>query len=827
MTTKAPPAIRSGRPADRAWRRSHGWALFHGAVALLGAALVLARTWTYGTGLAWDSINYFAVARNLLAGEGFTDFDGNPTTLWPPLYPLALAAASLGVFDPAETAGLLGAAVLGATVFAVSRFLGERLESPFLRIWAPVVLAFSLPLAEFSWFARSEGLFSLLLALCLIRADRHLREGRSSDLAWAGAFGGLAWLTRYPGAVVLAAVGAFLLFRRGPALRERVRSAAVFSFLAAAPMGLWLLRNLFLIGTLTGHRRPVDYVWWKIWRDIGSVLRSWAEFDPGLGPLLGAFAAAAVTGFFLTRKSSTPPAAAPGGQGRTAALFGGFVLLYLVLLFLALMLGNSWNGIEARYLVPVYAPLLVAAAVAFDRLLLRERARPLLGRFGSLGPGVLASLLTAALSFWALGQAAPAARAVARANSPGPENGFGAEPWAGSETLRHLRERLAAAPHTYSNYPVVVYHHSDRRGTYDRLPDGLNRLAERRGAPPATPGERLAQFAAEAEDGAAILWFWNWSQETYRYSPPPALFVTPGIETVAEYADGTVFRVAREGGPPGEPVGNRFRAALEAISSGEAGEPTERAFFDLRVGEGEIRYHRDPCEKEDLRARFLLHLHPETPAALPPHREPHGFDNLDFSFFEYGVFLDGKCFALVPLPDYPIRRIRTGQWAAGEGVLWEAALRPPRPADRALRESFAAGAAGPPTVRAVFDLHLERGALAYHREPCAEGDAAAPFFLHLYPADPADLPASGSGGGFENRDFRFAEFGERLPAPVSSPEAESGEGPREATVEACLAVVPLPDYEIARLRTGQWVAGRGDLWTVEVFPDDPAAGEPR
>ena len=823
MTTQALPAARRPEPADRA-HRARGWTLFHGAVAFLGAVLVLARAWTYGTGLAWDSINYFAVARNLLAGEGFTDFDGNPSTLWPPLYPLFLAAASLGVFDPAETAGLLGAAVFGATVFAVSRFLGERLESPFLRVWAPVVLALSLPLGEFAWFARSEGLFSLLLALCLIRADRHLREGRSSDLAWAGVFGGLAWLTRYPGAVAVAAVGAFLLFRRGPAIRERVRGAALFSLLAAAPMGLWLLRNLFHIGTLTGHRRPVDYVWWEIWRDIGSALRTWAEFDPGLGPLLGAVAIAAVSGFLLPRRTPRPAGASPGGQGRTAVLFGGCALLYLVLLFLALMLGNSWNGIEARYLVPVYAPLLVAAAVGFDRFLLRERARPLLGRFGSLGPGVVASLLTAALSFWALGQVAPTARAVAAANFPGPENGFGAEPWAGSETLGHLRERLAAAPHTYSNYPVVVYHHSDRRGTYDRLPDGLNRLAERRGRPPATPGERLAQFAAEAEDGAAILWFWNWSQETYRYSPPPALFVTPGIETVAEYADGTVFRVDREGRPSGEPAGNRFRAALEAISSGAAGVPTERAFFDLRVGERVLRYHRDPCAKEDLRARFLLHLHPETPAALPPHREPHGFDNLDFSFLEYGVFLDGKCFALVPLPDYPIRRIRTGQWAAGEGVLWEASLRPPRAADRALRESFAAGEAGPPTVRAVFDLHLEPGALAYHREPCAEGDVAAPFFLHLYPADPANLPSSGSGGGFENRDFRFAEFGERLPAPASSPEAESREG---AVGEACFAVVPLPDYDIARLRTGQWVAGRGDLWSVEVFPGDPAAGEPR
>ena len=50
----------------------------------------------------------------------------------------------------------------------------------------------------------------------------------------------------------------------------------------------------------------------------------------------------------------------------------------------------------------------------------------------------------------------------------------------------------------------------------------------------------------------------------------------------------------------------------------------------------------------------------------------------------------------------------------------------------------------------------------------------------------------------------------------SAPGAAGGAG---------LAVVPLPDYEIARLRTGQWSRGRGDLWTADFTPPgDPAAG---
>ena len=815
MSAEAASGTRpSAFPGRRRRFRLGGADFFAVAVSLLGAALVLARSWTYGTGLAWDSINYFAVARNLLAGEGFTDFDGTPSTLWPPLYPLLLAAASLGVFDPAEVAGVVGIVVFGLTIFAASRFLRDRLDSPFLRVGAPLALALSLPLAEYGWFARSEGLFALLLLLSLVRADRYLREGRAADLARSGAFGALAWLTRYPGVVAPAAIGLFLLFRRGASPGARLRSAAWFSAIAAAPMGLWLLRNTLLIGTLTGHARPVDYVWWELWRDIGSVLLSWARFDLSAGTLLAAAVVAGLSArfpsrFFAGLRGRGPKEAAPGSGGRTILLFGGFGLLYLVLLHAALMLGNSWNGIEARYLVPVYAPLLVAAALAFDRFLLRARE----------GAGVPAVLLTGALSLWVCGQVAPAAAAVVRANSPGPENGFGAEPWAGSETLRFLRENRSGEPHTYSNYPALVYFHSDGRGTYRPLPDGLNRLRERAGGETETPQERLLRWAEEAEEGAAILWFTNWAEAAYRYAPPPALEVTPGLEPVAEFPDGTVFRVRRGGDLSREPAGNRYRAALDAILSGEAGTPAARSTFDIYPGGNEVRFFRDSCAKEDLRARFLLHLTPENPADLPPERQPHGFDNLDFGFFEYGVRLEGKCLAIVPLPAYAVRRLRTGQRARGEGLLWETAIRPETDRHRALRDSILAGEAPPPAVRADFDLRLAAGALAYFRAPCAAADLEAPFFLHLYPADPADLPDSRRGRGFENRDFAFPEYGEHLPAPPS-PDSSS-----DAARGACLAVVPLPDYEIARIRTGQWVRGGGDLWTADFTPPHgPAEG---
>ena len=82
--------------------------------AVLGVALVLAREATYGVWLPGrDSLQYIAAARNLLAGRGLTGYEGAAFTTWPPGYPLLLAAASLGVFEPVKVAGPLNAALFG------------------------------------------------------------------------------------------------------------------------------------------------------------------------------------------------------------------------------------------------------------------------------------------------------------------------------------------------------------------------------------------------------------------------------------------------------------------------------------------------------------------------------------------------------------------------------------------------------------------------------------------------------------------------------------------------------------------------------------------
>ena len=118
---------------------------------------------------------------------------------------------------------------------------------------------------------------------------------------------------------------------------------------------------------------------------------------------------------------------------------------------------------------------------------------------------------------------------------------------------------------------------------------------------------------------------------------------------------------------------------------------------------------------------------------------------------------------------------------------------------RAAYEDVAAN--GTPLARAEFDIYAYDGALYYLSADCpppAPNRDAPRFFLHIAPADPADLPAAGREFGFENRDFRLSD--------------------RAAFFDGkCIHRQPLPDYPIERIRTGQFVVGEGRVWGVE-FP---------
>ena len=244
------------------------------------------------------------------------------------------------------------------------------------------------------------------------------------------------------------------------------------------------------------------------------------------------------------------------------------------------------------------------------------------------------------------------------------------------------------------------------------------------------------------------------------------------------------------------------QAIYDGITAGDYGQPAAQSDFDVYLSNDALAYLKAGCALGDTDARLFLHIIPIDTADLPADRREAGFENLDFRFRDHGARIYDKCVATRELPDYPIAHIRTGHNApAPDGNGWRAdidlaARASSQSTAQALYDSILAGAYGAPVAQSDFDLYLRDNALTYLKAPCAEDDTDARFFLHITPADPADLPAAGRERGFANLDFHFADHG-----------AHAG--------DICVASLDLPDYPIERIRTGQFVSGEGSLWSAE------------
>ena len=101
-------------------------------------------------------------------------------------------------------------------------------------------------------------------------------------------------------------------------------------------------------------------------------------------------------------------------------------------------------------------------------------------------------------------------------------------------------------------------------------------------------------------------------------------------------------------------------------------------------------------------------------------------------------------------------------------------------------------------ARADFDIYIYNDELRYLNANCAQPTDESPnfkIFLHFFPVNRADLPAGRREFGFENRDINQAAFFDGK----------------------CIGKQRLPDYPVARIRTGQNAAGSGgDAWRADI-----------
>lgn len=336
-------------------RSNIGTDLFLGLLGLMGAALVLISTSRYGVGLSPDAVKYVSTARNLLSGNGYLQYDGTPFVRWPPLYPTLLALIGLAGVEPLSGARLLNALVYGLTVFASGKLFLAHIRSRGLALFGAAAVLLSKPLFFISCWAWSEPLFVYLALLFVICLARFVNERRAVFLILMTVLSALSCLQRYAGVTTIqTGLVIIVAVASGYPMLRRLKHAAVFCLLAAAPLMMWGLRNQSLTSKWVGSRalsgyRPTDNLRFTL-----DVLTSWFVPEVAGYPLRLISVSLVLLGLIALTASLASKTG--GGESPRSSLVWSsvtFIVLYTVFLLISASL-IAFDRIDDRLLSPIY-----------------------------------------------------------------------------------------------------------------------------------------------------------------------------------------------------------------------------------------------------------------------------------------------------------------------------------------------------------------------------------------------------------------------------------------------------------------------------------------
>ena len=436
--------------------------------------LLLVVTISAGVYLAWvtdyapwgfsDSAAYFSAARNLAAGHGLNVSTVNngysPLNLHAPLYPFLLAPFAwyhanlihiskiMDVFFWVLFIFLNGGlfyhithSQLGAVCFALLCEFSYALVTSFSSLMSePLALVLGIP-----------GYLLLVLSI----------KQRSFKLLLLSAVAiGLAVLTRYAFAALLAAgVLALLIFSNQPWKRRWI-NPLVFALVGAAPMGVWSMlqqiqqvqsggRSLVIADVLSKLRKFASLVW--------DTVKYWVPYRSNMIPgvradYFGPFVAVllmvlVVAGFCLTiRKYRSDIFKDPVFILAVSAAL--FILAYFGVLLVSFTFTTSPNDINDRILSPLLPMVFIVMICGF--LL-----------FGSaVKPGAVSSALVLVATLFFVVFNFELLRTFGIHSSTYP-NGYTSPYWNGNAIFEVI-QRLPAGTQVASNAPDITLFYTNR-----------------------------------------------------------------------------------------------------------------------------------------------------------------------------------------------------------------------------------------------------------------------------------------------------------------------------------------------------------------------------
>ena len=746
--------------------------LFLIAVAVLGTGLVLARQVTYGVSLHSDTVQYLSVARGLLAGDGLINAAGEPFEWWPPLFPMLLAAGSLGIFAPLDVAGPLNAICFGLTVLVAGHWLRRHLRSRFLVVWGCLAIALAIPLAWIASWAMSEAPFILFTTLALSLTSFFLREPKRSTLLWAAVFTALACLTRYIGVAITATVIVILLAQHRTTLTGKAKNILGYGLVSSLPIALFLARNYIATGQLNTARQDISYSLAEMIERSAFFLGGWIglyETGEAIDETIRIIVAVifvisiGILGFLFWRN--------PDDRERWYYLYP--FLLFIPLLYtitiISLLQGQPHHGVAERYLIPAYIMIISILLTTIDGVI-HARGKPapkIMQRTANINGRMPISIVLSLILFSWIGYEIYVNQEIIRkTNSSDHRWGYQTAQYTESEVLEFINQIPREI--FFTNYhSEAIFFHTDKSPYYRVIPQSY----------------AAAKSLVDQERGGYIVYSFDPDVPT-DYTAYD-LLGTEGMDFVKKLADGIVLRISG-------------RTHAEKYAAITAQDPEALSTYNVYLLGRDLSYIREPCLPSETLDPFFLHITPRNIADLPEHRREFGFDNMDFEFRIPGVLFDGKCMATIPLPNYQSTSIATGQSSESGRIIWESRVDPALDTAR-LQTEYDAITSSTPVAHSYYSLWLDGPFLSYTRDPCEESDTLAHFFIHVVPRNVEDLPDERKQHGFDNLDFTF--------------------GPETGSVRfdgKCIATRMLPEYPIDSVRTGQ--TEDGDLWSVEFTP---------
>lgn len=333
------------------------------SAAIGGAAVILYATSLYGLGVTGDSSHYLWAARSFASGAGLRMVRDVEFTVWPPLYPLSLVpwiwAGVEATHAAARNAVIfhgVGAAMLAAGVMKAAR------DSMGIGFLGGLLYVLSMPIVVNSQAVWSEPLFMALLACFICAAIFWFDRPTATRAAYLGAAAALLPLARYIGIISIPLFGCALLLGMQTLNRRKIAKAGALTLLSALPIGLWVLRNLLIKGTPTGHTLDSLHTPSLVATQLSQAFVRWLYPLPAiLVPVLIAFAA---YGIWI----------ASPRQRLTVIWLITLVLSYLILLIYG-ALSTRVDRLSTRLADPLLVPLFAGFTIAIGATLNFSRHR--------------------------------------------------------------------------------------------------------------------------------------------------------------------------------------------------------------------------------------------------------------------------------------------------------------------------------------------------------------------------------------------------------------------------------------------------------------------